>query len=109
MHSGSRFAHLLSAEHGFDFVFLESSISSQQHHRFATRLRNEHSVERVPMVTRQLARRHRMEVCDVQRPKRHYSHSVWNELRRRARQPERAERKLDSDFPGTCRRQINFR
>jgi len=48
MHSGSRFAHLLSAEHGFDFVFLESSISSQQHHRFATRLRNEHSVERVP-------------------------------------------------------------
>ena len=109
MHSRSRFAHLLSAEHGFDFVFLESSICGQQHHRFATRLRNEHAVERVPMVTRQLARRHRMEMCDVQRPKRHYSHSVWNELRRWARQPERAERKLDSDFPGTCRRQINFR
>jgi hypothetical protein len=37
------------------------------------------------MVARKLARRNRMEVCDVQRPKRHYSHSVWNELRRWAR------------------------
>ncbi len=66
----SRFAPLLSAEQRLDFVPHESSIGGQQNHRFAARLRNEHAIERIPVVRWQGAGREGMRMGNLQRTER---------------------------------------
>jgi len=80
MHPRSCFACLLSAEHGFDFVFLESRISGQQNHVLLASLGNQHAVEGVAVVPRKFARMQSVNVSDFQRTKRQCLHACGNEL-----------------------------